>query len=398
MKKQSFIFFGSKTWERLKALGLPHKSGIEYKDGFVQVPARKGFGTSPSRLVINDSSGRFHYSYDESSELRLGKLLRSIYPDLKPHQISELTQLWSALYSNDELIKAIQVSDCLSEVYDLPHYQGGNGSISHSCMRGKGEFYRESLDPQPDIRIAFLVNAEGELIGRAILWERLYVHDGDLPCKTIKFMDRIYYANGRVLKAFKRWAVLNGYWYKAEQDHFPYTPFVSPDGETYHLKVVYELPEPINVGEYVPYMDTLCFTVVQDNYFRFLTNDEDYVMSNYEAPVVLNDTCGRWGYCGMTCPYCGYLYNEEDLYYVEGYDESVCEACLEEYFIWSVCCGCYIHRDDAVYCETCNDYHHENDVGGYIEMGPDENYYHYNDPVLAKLWEEWEKSQEEEDE
>ena len=82
------------------------------------------------------------------------------------------------------------------------------------------------------------------------------------------------------------------------------------------------------------------------------------------------------------CVMCGNMYHDDDIGYIEGHG-SVCVLCQAEHFV-EARMGCYtetVHRDVAVYCESNDEYYHEdylsdNDVAECEVSG---NYYKIDD-------------------
>ena len=91
-------------------------------------------------------------------------------------------------------------------------------------------------------------------------------------------------------------------------------------------------------------------------------NGEPYLKISDSGDYLLDRTDGFANsdedyYC---CYSCGDRTDESDLTYIE--HEDWCESCRDDAFVQDVNCE-WIRRDEAIYCETDNEYYHENTNG-----------------------------------
>ena len=115
----------------------------------------------------------------------------------------------------------------------------------------------------------------------------------------------------------------------------------------------------INSGEYVcPYIDGgngnyVSASVVRRDGKRYLLLSRDGDMDAQSTSGTIGESC--------SCPCCGERCDEDDLQYVESRDESICQSCLDDAYVYAYVSRCnqeYIHNDDAIYCESNGEYYH----------------------------------------
>jgi len=105
---------------------------------------------------------------------------------LSRHIEEEMAHMWqtytSALLPSCEY--RLVVDKNFSKIYDSDY----TGTTMNSCMTNKGyhTMYRDSIE----CSAAYLENASGDVVARAILFEK--VHDADDPEKTYRFLERQY--------------------------------------------------------------------------------------------------------------------------------------------------------------------------------------------------------------
>lgn len=205
-----------------------------------------------------------------------------------------------------------------------------------SCMRGRGEYY-SNFNAYGRLLQASL---NGEEVGRAIVWTDVK----GLPDGCLGFMDRIYPSdNHAIVEAFKNYAIKHKLLHKKQQSYTCDTSFVwcDSDWESDSLE--------LHTGDLTacatPYMDT--FRYYKD---EVLYNDRckaDYTLDHTDGAAMYTSRC--------TCECCGTdIRSDDDQYYSEYLNETLCEACYYESHYTCECCGESHHRDIMV--ATCTDY------------------------------------------
>lgn len=233
----------------------------------------------------------------------------------------------------------------IPDVYCMTREQGG-GPLNESCMNGDCE-YLDIYKYCPHVRILTLINKDGHLAGRALLWT---TEDGVI-------MDRIYVARDHYYDMFLEYADVNGFARKVEYKSYrDKTRFVK-NGNVYNkaYKIV-----TATAFDYYPYIDT--FTYGGDGY---LSND------NYWGDCMYEYTCTSGGREGDNREWCAY--NEE---YIDA-DDAV-------YIERGTYSGSCIHRDHAVQCSTDNNWYYEDDEAIFY-LSSRGNYYRYDDDDIVEI-------------
>lgn len=264
--------------------------------------------------------------------LKTGKFLRMCVPNIEEGEIQILAQHVQKCLDINAGICAhtVKVSQKPSEIYAIPGFTYGE-----SCMSDKEEEFFKIYDDIAACSIAYIVDDEGELKARALLWETV---EGE------KIMDRIYAKNGNLETTMMIWAKAHGYLYKTQQaqgwHHY------SNGDETITL---YKLS--VNAGfnftegmyECVPYMDT----------FHFIIEDDCHLYSwekpteNTRRRISLKSTNGtaKWLTLNEVCASCGEEIEPDEVRIYD--DETYCEDCF---------------NSDFSYCDECDQYYPVDDV------------------------------------
>ena len=308
--------------------------------------------------------------------LKTGKALRLIFPNIGNDKIEIL-----AGYVADELRETVatgdivQVSDTPSEVYTIPSRRAED--VGNSCMRGKRAERFQLYDDIDCCRIAYVKDGEW-LIGRALLWDEVFIRDTE---ETIKIMDRCFFKDRVILSNLLAWAKNNGYWVKKYPDRANCSVYISPSGEekdfvSLSVKTGFMLEN--EMYNEVPYLDTFCYCY----------GGGDRLHSYDQGDVCLQDTGGRGDFLTgdytNECHECGCRLSEDSQIYSDITEEFYCEECYNEVFthcenceedfsrensidvmwedgyprVW--CEECAKEDRDVVRCDWCGAYHHKN--------------------------------------
>lgn len=181
--------------------------------------------------------------------------------NISPQDLESFVNLYkSYFFRNESNLKIVAGSEILKwYTEDSYHHDNGNrfGTLWNSCMRQseRNKFMKMYADNK-DIRMLILLADNGKLLGRALLWDKVFDRDGS----EFKFMDRIYTMYDHDVNLFKNWAKENGFVHKMEQ---------SARSERIVIKYVDGNPVPCNMQLYVtlenhrqnyyPYLDTFKF-------------------------------------------------------------------------------------------------------------------------------------------
>lgn len=225
--------------------------------------------------------------------------------------------------------------------YDEDNYADDDetGSLGESCMRYSYcyDYLQIYADNPRQVSLLTYRNNDGELLGRALLW-----NDG-----TDTYMDRAYGSD-----------VVREMFYAYASEHNFTVVYDSGVSLTIHL-------DNARFSAY-PYMDSLCYLS--------LSGDSGYLStSSYHASYALRSTEGEPNLRGAQCADCGdwmeYRYYDQNQYCDDCLDNHRCELCgdtvressAENYVLCPSCvrdaackhCGEVDPDRDGSYCETC---------------------------------------------
>ena len=192
------------------------------------------------------------------------------------------------------------------------------------------------VDNREQVKMLAMLNQDGRLIGRALLWD----------FDSYKIMDRIYTTCDEDLQFFfKKWATDNGYLYKAEQNWFNTLFFEQIGQKRQELKLSIKLNN--NGYRRYPYMDTFKFINYETgelyNYmpegvsFRTLCSSDG---SRYDSDYLRFDSIDkvlRYRGDAVWIEYLGIYTSQNNTHYSETNDQ-------------------YILNKDCFYDETIQDY------------------------------------------
>lgn len=147
---------------------------------------------------------------------------------------------------SDNLSFQIRAYSDIPLIYDMEIAPGG-GSLNNSCMNGNGD-YLDIYKYCKNLRILILLNGEGALCGRALVW---YLED------NITLMDRIYVVSDFMYDLFIAYAVDSGWWHKKDyRSQDDKDVFINEKGEEVIRHFVVRTDTAF--GSY-PYIDTFTY-------------------------------------------------------------------------------------------------------------------------------------------
>jgi hypothetical protein len=265
----------------------------------------------------------------------------------------------------------------IKELYNEKNYASLSGTLGNSCMRHERTGnYLDIYVKNPSIcKLAVLLNSDGKVQGRAIVW----TVDG------VDYYDRIYYTSDLIHDKMKAFFLVNGIKTCAAQ--YPNFTLITINADTtnkdFDKRVLLD-------HSYYPYMDNVKY-LSEDK--TFITNDESIMDNRY---YTLNCTGGGSELVGnsmCSCDNCGSETDEDDICYIDvrrddNYGENYCNECA----VYSDYHNGYITRNDAVYLEsessyvlesqTIVDYLNESILNSRAVELVDGRYAHQEDPDL----------------
>ena len=139
-------------------------------------------------------------------EIKIGRLLKKLFFDtFSDAEIENFVNQYKSILSKEEL--KFEFCD-LEKGYSSQNYTHTGSSsnpLMNSCMNDCLNFIDFYLGCP--VRLLVLVNSEGHIFGRALIWEIK---------KDVFFMDRVYVAFESDYFKFIEHAKLNGWWWKSE--------------------------------------------------------------------------------------------------------------------------------------------------------------------------------------
>jgi hypothetical protein len=178
-----------------------------------------------------------------------GGLIKKIFKDIPEKEVDKFTTLLRNIKNTPEYTFKVVSGEEIRHWYSYGTYANQGDSLGASCMKHDGcqKYLQIYVDNSDVISMLIMLNREGNLIGRAILW--------NLP--DVKVMDRIYTNNdGDYPYQFKKWADENGYIYKREQK-WNNTLFFESKGISLYKEISLTLKS--SDYRYYPYLDTFKF-------------------------------------------------------------------------------------------------------------------------------------------
>jgi hypothetical protein len=250
---------------------------------------------------------------------------------LPSSELTDLTQLFTEAdfdtFNNTFRIEGFRQGDAgeviyvkghwIAELYHEKNYASLSGTLGNSCMRyERTNKYLDIYVKNPSIcKLAVLLNKEGKLQGRALVWT---VAGKD-------YYDRIYYTSDLIQDRMKAFFLT-----QEIETCFPGYPNylrVRIDEDTNNPDFAQRI---LLNHEYYPYMDSLKY---MDTTKSMISNeDSDVDLDDY---IVLNDTCGQYEHVTantIDCACCGHQINEDDSLYVDtrgddNRESNLCQDC-----------------------------------------------------------------------
>ena len=267
--------------------------------------------------------------------IRPGAFVRKIFKDIPEKEVEKFANLYRSVVNAPEFTFKIVEGQELLDWYRYEKYAAQGSSLGASCMKHPScQKYLHIYKDNPDeIKMLLMINRDGLLIGRSLLWD------------SLKVMDRIYTINDdNYTFQFKNWADNNGYLYKREQK-WNNTLYFESKGETIYKEQSIKLK--VFNYSYYPYFDT----------FKFLDKESgtlyNYIPKGIKV-VTLSTGDGSQqpeNFLAMD-EKTNLFFNHHDTIYLDYLDMRVYSSNTN----FSDINDCYIHKDDCIYNDEIRDY------------------------------------------
>jgi hypothetical protein len=233
----------------------------------------------------------------------------------------------------------ILISSDPAEIYSLSTADSDCGTLGTSCMRSENrsqytcakstDFFKHI----PFLKIAYILNKEGKLKARALMWENVTDNDSG---KKFTFIDRIYGTDKSVI-GMKEWAHSNGYYCKVNQSYGDPTLYGANEDR---IKNYSSLPTKLGSSAYsnsTPYFDTMKYLYHEDSSkdhitvtFNSLKNEyrrdrRDFVTVNHTGEYIIAKKCACCGNVTLVSVVVN-AYDED-----KNEDRHACNSCSYDY-------------------------------------------------------------------
>ena len=216
--------------------------------------------TKISYMTVDRMSAISEDEYWTSSrrfQAKPGAFIGKIFKNVSGRDVEKFSNLFRSQSCKPTFTFDVVSGEKIREYYHYESYSyTDRGSLGASCMKHDScqrylDMYTENQDT---IKMLVMLNEDGGLMGRALLWN----------FDSHKVMDRIYTSSDEDLAFFfKKWATENGYVYKSEQNWSNTLFFEKLGGEKKELKLCVKLTGSYNI---YPYIDTFKFIDRQTGY------------------------------------------------------------------------------------------------------------------------------------
>ena len=291
---------------------------------------------SPDRIESIDPS--LYWSSSRRFAVKPGSFVTKLFKDIPSKEVEKFSNLYRSQANKPSFNFSVVKGESIREYYHFESYLAERGSLGASCMKHENcqDYMNIYVDNHEQVKMLVMLNQDGRLMGRALLWD----------FDSYKIMDRIYTTCDEDLQFFfKKWATDNGYLYKAEQNWFNTLFFEQIGQKRQELKLSIKLNN--NGYRRYPYMDTFKFINYETgelyNYmpegvsFRTLCSSDG---SRYDSDYLRFDSIDkvlRYRGDAVWIEYLGIYTSQNNTHYSETNDQ-------------------YILNKDCFYDETIQDY------------------------------------------
>jgi len=237
-------------------------------------------------------------------------------------------------------------------------YSSGYCYSFDSCMQNLEESFFDIYDDLENCRLLYILGDSHVLLGRALLWDNIYLIDKDYGkiIKKVKLMDRIYAEDYTTKIKFVHYAKKHGYCYRLEGKYY------FPDGNIIDLKkysFLLKLPDFIEKGYYntTPYFDTFNYLLEKESKL-YLASSTIYGFNYLDE--LINTNGESYLSNPIRCYYCDCRVTVENSIYIEDLCEYVCQDCFYSYYTHCSNCNDIVPINDALIAEDgeifCSEY------------------------------------------
>jgi hypothetical protein len=166
---------------------------------------------SADRIESIDPS--LYWSSSRRFAVKPGSFVTKLFKDIPSKEVEKFSNLYRSQANKPSFTFSVVKGETIRGYYHFESYASEKGSLGASCMKHDNcqDYMNIYVDNREQVKMLAMLNQDGRLMGRALLWD----------FDSYKIMDRIYTTCDEDLQFFfKKWATDNGYLYKAEQNWF----------------------------------------------------------------------------------------------------------------------------------------------------------------------------------
>jgi hypothetical protein len=279
--------------------------------------------------------------YDQSCRMmsKVGKVLKNVFPDVTHAEIEQGVNEWLGIVQEMQFeFKIVKGEDVRFWYLEDNYSTRQTYSLQDSCLRYKRcqHWLDIFVDNPSKIELLTLINKEGLLEGRALIWT---TDDG------FKFMDRVYGSQG-TQEAFVNYARRNKWWYRSRYNTFEDGEYVMSPQNGYINEIELSICVTLDNADhdYNPYLDTLVYSDGCGVFINRRTNKK--LIHRYRC-----HEGSRFLYWE------GDWYDDRNSEYIGRIDQRV----PEEYLEFNTVSGNPIPTNHARMCQHINEYEWEED-------------------------------------
>jgi len=290
---------------------------------------------SPDRF---DSVDGNYWGSSKRFVVKPGGLIKKLFKDMSEKEVDKFTTLLRNIQNAPKYTFKVVKGEEIRNWYLYEKYADQSDSLGNSCMKHSGcQRYLDIYVQNPDIiNMLIMLDREGMLMGRALLW--------NLP--DVNIMDRIYTINDNDYQfQFKKWADENEFIYKREQK-WNNTLFFETKGESLYKEISLKLTH--SDYRYYPYFDTFkFFDFKTKTFYNYLPENKEDILtisqpdgSRQDAYYLAQDGKSKLFYHHhdtVELPYLGYRVFSGHVHYSE----------INDY---------HLHKDDSHYDDELRDW------------------------------------------
>ncbi len=207
------------------------------------------------------SSRRYH--------TKPGSFISKLFVGVSGKEIEKFSGLFRSQSQKTKFVFKVVSGNEIKKFYSENSYAQMRASLGASCMKHDHcqNYFQLYTKNENKVSMLVMLNPDGNLLGRSILWN----------FDSVKLMDRIYTTNDEDLQFhFKKWATENDYLYKSDQNWSSSLYFEQLGQKKRELRFDIKLDN-IRLDRY-PYMDTFKFLDTSKGILtNYLPDNMDYV-------------------------------------------------------------------------------------------------------------------------